>query len=66
MPVLHGEQHYGAKLTNTLVQQIRNEYEPGQISYTKLAERYSVDKSTISRVISRTIWKHLPEPTKEV
>lgn len=65
LPVRYGEQHYGAKLTENTVQQIRKTYKPGQVSYSQLAERYNVNKSTISRLLSGQTWKHLPAPTGE-
>lgn len=65
LPVRHGEQHYGAKLTDKAVQQIRKTYQPGQVSYSQLAETYNVNKSTISRLLSGHTWKHLPATTGE-
>ncbi|MFC9935344.1 hypothetical protein [Glutamicibacter sp. NPDC127525] len=63
MPIKHGEQHYSAKLTDQKVQLIRDTYKPGEVSYTDLAESYGVNKSTISRIIAGTTWKHLASST---
>ncbi len=44
-----------AKLTPELGAEIRQAYSTG-ISYTELARRYSVSKSTIARVIKQGLW----------
>lgn len=45
-----------AKLTPALVQDIREEYAKGGISYRELATLYGVTSSNIGRIIRRETW----------
>lgn len=48
-----------AKLTDEIVQDIRNQYAQGIIFQDKLARIYNVDQTTISSIVLRKIWKHI-------
>lgn len=54
-----GTVHHNAKLTESIVQEIRNKYQPKAYSYGKLAEEFNVDKKTIIRIIQRKTWTHI-------
>lgn len=56
---LSGEKHSQAKLTETLVKQIREEYRPGKNGYVHLAAKFGVCVETIHRIVLRTAWKHV-------
>nr|DAI80135.1 MAG TPA: endonuclease [Caudoviricetes sp.] len=51
-----GENNPRAKINKTIADKIRLEYEGGGISMKKLANKYNVGKSTIKRVVDRSIW----------
>lgn len=60
-PVLpRGEKHPNHKLTDDEVLKIRTEYAAGGITQKELARKYSISQPTISVVILRTRWTHLP------
>ena len=54
---MSGENNPKSKLTLKQVQLIREKYERGDTSYSKLAKEYSLDKSTIADIINKKIWK---------
>lgn len=54
-----GEDQPAAKLTDELVQQIRNEYVACR-NYQALADKYQVAHSTMRRAVTGEMWKHLP------
>ena len=54
-----GNVHHNAKLTESIVQEIRNKYQPRTYSYGKLAEEFGVDRKTIIRIIQRKTWTHI-------
>ena len=56
---LRGEKHGCAKLLNIQVKQIREEYSNGTSSYRILANKYNVDKRTISRIIKHKVYKEV-------
>lgn len=56
---VNGESHGKSKLTEALVISIRTEYQTGSYTQKDLAQRFGVNKSTISRVISNKIWTHV-------
>ena len=56
-----GEKHGRAKLTEEEVVSIRSEYASGNILQGNLALKYSVSISTIERILSNRIWKHILE-----
>lgn len=47
-----GENHYGAKLTDSQILQIRNEYSKGNIGQKELAEKYNVSIGLISMIVN--------------
>lgn len=55
--VQHGECHYAAKLTPDNVREIIES--AGRISQSELAERFRVDPSNISHILSGKRWKRL-------
>lgn len=54
-----GEGHGMTSLTEDQVREIRARYGTGP-SYAALAAEYGVDKGTISNVVRRKTWKHVP------
>jgi hypothetical protein len=54
-----GEINHFSKLKEFQVAQIRAIYADGKISQRKLGVIFDVDPLTISRVVRRTIWKHV-------
>jgi hypothetical protein len=54
-----GERHYHRKLTDDLVREIRSLYASG-ITQIALGHRFHVDNTTISNVVRRKSWKHVP------
>lgn len=47
------------KLNSDLVKQIRQEYKTTKISYSQLANKYNISKSTIADIISGRTWKNV-------
>ena len=56
-PLPKGEQHHSAKLTKHDVEQIRNEFQPG--NGPKLARKYGVTPPIIYRIVNGVNWKHV-------
>ena len=54
----HGESHMHAKLNDAAVRNIRRGVAAGA-PMKALAAKYSVDDSTISRVVARERWGHV-------
>jgi len=54
-----GEAGSRAKLTETQVHQIRDEYEYGVMGYRRLAEKYGVTQTTIKYIVIRKTWTHI-------
>mgnify|MGYP001570955961 CR=1 FL=1 len=54
-----GENGPSAKLTESQVLEIREEYAGGGTSLNKLAAKYNVSKKAILNIIQRKTWKHL-------
>jgi len=54
-----GERSGGAKLTASVVQEIRSEHATGTTSYRKLASKHKVGRSTIQAIIERHSWGHV-------
>lgn len=48
-----------SRLTEKDVLQIREEYQPGVVTMKVLANKYQVDRASISSVIRRNTWKHV-------
>lgn len=55
-----GTDVHTAKLTDAVVIEIRRRYRPGEISQSKLASEYGIHNSTVSDIVHRRIWKHVP------
>jgi hypothetical protein len=55
-----GEQRYNAVLTEKLVLEIRRIYREENISAAKIAARFGLGQATVSAVIWRHNWRHLP------
>lgn len=47
------------KLTAEIVKKIREDKENNKLSYTKLAEKYHISKSTIADIINKRTWKNV-------
>jgi hypothetical protein len=54
-----GERHGLSLLTEAAVVAIRDEYTATKPSHRVLAERYGVDRSTITQIVSGKTWRHL-------
>lgn len=54
-----GEAHHMAKVTNIIVQEIRDRYVPRKYSARELAKEYGLSKTTVLDIINRKIWKHI-------
>lgn len=54
-----GEDHRNAKLTESIVREIRRRHAAGDGSYGSLAKEYVVDWSSIRDVVKRKKWKHV-------
>lgn len=57
---LHGEANHQAVLTAAAVTEIRSIYAAGGVTQTQLADRYGISSKTVSKLIRRERWKHLP------
>jgi len=55
-----GTQNSMARLTDDDVRAIRLGYETGQEYMSEIARRFGVSKTTISRLIQRRTWSHVP------
>jgi hypothetical protein len=56
----HGEANGSATLTRRQVRQIRRLDANGKHSHRELAEVFGVDRSTVSKIVRRDAWKHIP------
>ena len=54
-----GTNHWQNKLTEEDVRWIRRNYNPTKMSKTSLAQKYGVQLSTISRILTGESWKHV-------
>jgi hypothetical protein len=54
-----GARNPKAKLTDAIVKQIRQEYIPGINGYWRLARKFGIYRSTVAKIITREIWKHI-------
>lgn len=55
-----GSTHPFAKLTEKQVTEMRQLYDSGKLTQTQLALRYKVKRNTVSMIVNRVRWKHLP------
>jgi uncharacterized membrane protein len=54
-----GSQFSRAKLTETDVQAIKNEYAQGEVTQGDLAMRYGVSKTTVGYILRGKTWRHV-------
>ena len=54
-----GSQHGRAKLTETQVIRMREQYAQGSRSMQSLATEYGIHSSTVSQIVNRQRWKHV-------
>lgn len=54
-----GSNRPAAKLSEETVAEIRKEYAAGGTSQAKLAARYGVNQSNISRAVNGDLWSHV-------
>lgn len=50
------EESKNSKLTEAVVQQIRKEYKPFQVTQRALAKKYGVSKTTIQSIVTDQVW----------
>lgn len=51
-----GHMHPGSKLTWRMVEEIREEYDNGGTSYSKLAKKYNISSGNIGRIVRKELW----------
>ena len=56
-----GEMHKDARLTESDVVAIRRVFDDGEKAVTELARQYDVNPGTISLVVRRRTWAHVPD-----
>jgi hypothetical protein len=61
MPILRGQSHPSAKLTDEQVLQIRKLWEMGHRNIKVMARNNRVSSSNIKKIIERKTWNHLNE-----
>jgi hypothetical protein len=61
MPILRGQSHPSAKLTDEQVIQIRKLWEMGHRNIKVMARNNRVSSSNIKKIIERKTWNHLNE-----
>jgi hypothetical protein len=54
-----GENNSNSKLTESIVKEIRNDYNKGEITYDELAIKYNVKKPCIWKIINKITWKNI-------
>lgn len=59
-----GANHWQNKLREEDVRWMRKHYNPTKMSKTSLAEKFGVQLSTISRILSGDSWKHVKVENK--
>ena len=55
-----GEHHHLAKLTVQQIRRIRRRYESAEVSLSQLGREFGVHYSTISSIVKREAWAHIP------
>jgi hypothetical protein len=61
MPILRGESHPSAKLTDEQVIQIRKLWEMGHRNIKVIARNNKVSPSNVKKIVERKTWIHLNE-----
>jgi len=54
-----GERHHNATVSNKTVRAIRDRYAAGGVTHQELAGEYGISRTTVSRIVRRSIWKHV-------
>jgi len=54
---VRGERHWKAKLTETIVREIRDNYTKEKKTFSELARQYRVCRTTIARIVKGKSWK---------
>jgi hypothetical protein len=57
--VMRGEAHPSAKLTDADILSIRHRHGSGEATLGDLAAEYSLNKSTVERIVHRSAWRHV-------
>jgi HNH endonuclease len=55
-----GSQHFNTLLTDDDVREIRRLYATGNVTQTALAAKFKTVQTTISSIVRRVTWKHVP------
>jgi hypothetical protein len=55
-----GEQAHSAKMTEAKVVAIRSDYAKGKFTMRQLGEKYGLSSGTVSRIVHRQKWAHVP------
>lgn len=58
--LLRGSKNSQARLTESSVVRLREQYSKGRVTMNFLAQKYAVSKNTIRRVVRMETWTHLP------
>lgn len=59
MPEVFSKNKRHTKLTKETVQKIRQEHQELKLSYSDLAFKYNISKSTVADIIKRRTWKNI-------
>lgn len=55
----HGETHSQAKLTATIVREIRRLYAAGELNMPQIARRFHITDGHVCNIVNRKAWSHL-------
>jgi HNH endonuclease len=58
--IARGSRHGSVKLTAEIVRSIRKSYAAGGVYQRELAQRYGISVSSVSSIIRRETWPHVP------
>ena len=56
-----GERHFGARLTEEIVRDIRKRVLRGEATRKQIREELNMPKATITQAISGTTWRHIAD-----
>lgn len=54
-----GEEHHNSKLTKEIILEIRHLHDSRKMNQARLAEKYNIRHSVISRIVNRKSWAHV-------